>query len=334
MSPASPASAPAGRKPGFGFTVPQRASLFGVQSLAGMVELASVADASGAFTSMWVGDSILAKPRPESLTLLGALASATKTVRLGVGCMASFPIRHPLVFAHQWATLDQLSRGRMDLAVCTGLVKERGASEHEGTFFGVADKERVAKLEENVAIIRALWSRDFSHLPESAAQYRDVALDPQPIQQPLPVWIAANSVPGRYYEQSLRRVARLADGWMTVQFQPDRIASLWRDLAALLVEEGRDPETFPTLAYHNINVNPDRDAALAESKSFLDKYYGPVFSEEKVAAWTASGTPEQCAEQLMGLYNDGTKNITLRITSWDQVGQLQRVVNEVLPLVS
>jgi alkanesulfonate monooxygenase SsuD/methylene tetrahydromethanopterin reductase-like flavin-dependent oxidoreductase (luciferase family) len=320
------------RKPEFGFTVPQRASLFGVQSLADMVQLAAKADASGAFTSMWVGDSILAKPRPESLTLLGSLAAVTTRVRLGVGCMASFPIRHPLVFAHQWATLDQLSRGRMDLAVCTGLVKERGASEFEGTFFGVTDRQRVANLEENVAIIRALWSRDFSALPESAEEYRGVALDPSPIQQPPPVWIAANSVPGRFYEQSLRRIATLADGWMTVQHQPDRIAGLWRDLKAMLLEEGRDPERFPTLAYHNINVNPDRAAALAESKKFLDEYYGPVFSEKAVEAWTASGTPEQCAEQLVGLYNDGTKNITLRITSWDQVNQLQRVIHEVLPL--
>jgi alkanesulfonate monooxygenase SsuD/methylene tetrahydromethanopterin reductase-like flavin-dependent oxidoreductase (luciferase family) len=321
-------------RPQFGFTVPQRAALFGVQPLADMVELAAQADASGAFTSMWVGDSILAKPRPEALTLLGALAAATSTVRLGVACMASFPLRHPLVFAHQWATLDHLSRGRMDLAVCTGLVKERGASEHEGTFFGVTDKERVAKLEENIAIIRALWSRDFAGLPESALQYADVALDPQPLQQPLPVWIAANAVPGRFYERSLRRVARLADGWMTVQHKPDRIAGLWKDLKALLIEEGRDPDAFPTLAYHNINVNPDRKAALEESKRFLDNYYGPVFSESAVEAWTASGTPEQCAEQLAALYNDGTKNITLRITSWDQKDQLQRVINDVLPLVS
>lgn len=323
-------------KPEFGFTVPQRGALFGVQDLADMVELASVADASGAFTSMWVGDSILAKPRPEALTLLGALAAATTKVRLGVACLASFPIRHPLVFAHQWATLDHLSRGRMDLAVCTGLVKERGASEHEGTFFGVADKQRVAKLEENIAIIRALWSRDYTGLPDtpSASQYAGVELDPQPVQKPLPVWIAANAAPGKFYERSLRRVAKLADGWMTVQHSPERILRLWTDLKALLIEEGRDPDTFPTLAYHNINVNSDRKAALEESKNFLDKYYGPVFSESSVEAWTAAGTPEQCAEQLVGLFNDGTKNITLRITSWDQAGQLQRVINEVLPLIS
>lgn len=323
-------------KPEFGFTVPQRGALFGVQDLADMVELASQADASGAFTSMWVGDSILAKPRPEALTLLGALAAATKSVRLGVACMASFPIRHPLEFAHQWATLDQLSRGRMDLAVCTGLVKQLGASEREGEFFGVADKDRVAKLEENIAIIRALWSRDYSGLPgtESAQQYVGVELHPQPVQDPLPVWIAANAAPGRFYERSLRRVAKLADGWMTVQHEAERIAGLWNDLRALLIEEGRDPDTFPTLAYHNINVNPNRQQALEESKGFLDKYYGPVFSESAVEAWTASGTPEQCAEQLTQLFNDGTKNITLRITSWDQKDQLQRVVNDVLPLIS
>ncbi len=52
-----------------------------------------------------------------------------------------------------------------------------------------------------------------------------------------------------------------------------------------------------------------------------------------VASWTAAGTPEQCADHLRDLAEDGAKAITLRITSWDQKGQLQRLVNEVLPRV-
>jgi hypothetical protein len=58
-------------------------------------------------------------------------AAFTHRVRLGVGCMASFPVRHPLVFAYQWATLDLLSNGRMLLAACTGRVAG-GASAREG----------------------------------------------------------------------------------------------------------------------------------------------------------------------------------------------------------
>jgi alkanesulfonate monooxygenase SsuD/methylene tetrahydromethanopterin reductase-like flavin-dependent oxidoreductase (luciferase family) len=134
-------------------------------------------------------------------------------------------------------------------------------------------------------------------------------------------------------EKPMRRVAKIADGWMTVQILPKMFAGNWARLSEALRAEGRAPESFGTIAYHNININPDRNAALNESKRFLDEYYGPIFSPEMVAAWTASGTPEQCATHLRELANDGAKAITLRITSWDQKGQFQRLVNEVLPRV-
>src|SRR5437660_1211641 len=108
--------------PTIGFTLPQRGVFFGVTTVAEMLALAAKVDANPLFGSIWVGDSLGAKPRPDSLTLLGALASATQRIRLGVGCMASFPVRDPLVFAYQWATLDLISNGRMLLAACTGLV--------------------------------------------------------------------------------------------------------------------------------------------------------------------------------------------------------------------
>ena len=121
---------------GFGLTLPQRGVFFGVTTVAEMLELAGRADANPLFGSVWVGDSLGAKPRPDSIALLGALAATTRRVRLGVGCMASFPVRDPLVFAYQWATLDLISNGRMLLAACTGLVAA-GASAREGVPFGV-----------------------------------------------------------------------------------------------------------------------------------------------------------------------------------------------------
>src|SRR3989442_11846000 len=124
----------------FGFTLPQRGVFFGVTSMYKMMALAAQADANPLFASIWLGDSLLAKPRPDSLTLLGGLATATRRLVLGVGCMASFPVRDPLVFAYQWATLDLLARGRMLLAACTGIVAG-GASGRRGALWGVADRE-------------------------------------------------------------------------------------------------------------------------------------------------------------------------------------------------
>ena len=90
-----------GGRIGFGFTITQRAMLFGAANWNEMLDLARAADRNPLFDSVWVGDSLRAKPRPESVTLLGALTTATSRVRLGVGCMASFPIREPVLFAGQ-----------------------------------------------------------------------------------------------------------------------------------------------------------------------------------------------------------------------------------------
>ena len=135
----------------FGLTLPQRGVFFGVTSMERMMAMAARADADPLFDSVWVGDSLFAKPRPDSIAMLGGLATATRRLALGVGCMASFPVRDPLVFAYQWATLDQLAQGRMLLAACTGIVAG-GASAREGAIWGVADRERADRLAENIEI--------------------------------------------------------------------------------------------------------------------------------------------------------------------------------------
>src|SRR5262249_6984387 len=76
-----------------GSPIPQRGVPFGVATWPQMVALAREADRIALFDSLWVGDSVMAKPRPDSISLLGALCAATTRLKLGVGCMASFPIR-------------------------------------------------------------------------------------------------------------------------------------------------------------------------------------------------------------------------------------------------
>ena len=320
------------RRISFGFTLPQRGVFFGIATWPEMLKLAQEAERSGAFDSVWVGDSVMAKPRPESLTLLGALSAATERVKLGVGCMASFPIRDPIVFAYQWATLDLISNGRMWLAACTGIVAG-GVSAREGGIWGISDGQRGNRMAENIAICRRLWSEDNVSFAGKYRSFDGVTILPRPVQQPCPIWIAANPPPAMA-EKPMRRIAKIADGWMTVQIVPGMLSDLWSKLSRYLREEGKDPDAFPTIAYHNININPDRSAALEETKRFLDAYYGPVFAPPMVEAWTAAGTPAQCAENLRALASAGAKSIALRITSWDQRGQFDRLVKEVLPLVN
>ncbi len=317
--------------PSFGLTIPQRGMLFGVSTWSEMLAMAREADSLETFDSVWVGDSLMAKPRPESIALLGALSAATRRLKLGVGCMASFPIRDPVVFAYQWATLDRISSGRMLLAACTGIVAG-GASAREGIAWNVRDGQRGARMAENIEICRRLWREDDVSFAGKYRSFDGVTIRPRPVQNPCPIWIAANPAPAQS-EAPLRRVARIADGWMSVNVVPGLFRALWKRLRGHLNAAGKDPATFPNVAYHNVNVAPDRAAALEESKRFLDEYYGPVFSSSMVEAWTAAGTPEQCAADLRTLQADGARAITLRITSWNQRAQFERLVREVLPRV-
>src|SRR5207253_1259470 len=116
------------------------------------------AERAGGVDAVWGGDSLLAKPRLESVTLLSALAGITSRVRLGVGCLATFVHRHPVLFAQQWASLDVLSRGRAWLVVCLGGPSDANAAQAaEHAVMGVRSSERVARLEEGVAILRTLF---------------------------------------------------------------------------------------------------------------------------------------------------------------------------------
>ena len=129
-------------------------------------------------------------------------------------------------------------------------------------------------------------------------------------------------------------VARFADGWQTHSLRPEVFAEYWDTIRRYTRDEGRDPDGLGNCYYHNIHVNEDREAALAETKRFLDLYYSIDYTRARIEAWTALGSPEECAENLRRFRGTGMQRITLRLTAWDQAGQLERVIREVLPRVN
>ena len=317
----------------FGLLIPQRGTEFGVGTLAELLALGPLAERSALLSSVWVGDSLTAQPRADSLALLGALSAMTTRVRLGTACMASYPLRDPAVLAYQWASLDQLSGGRMVLGACTGLTGE-GVSAAEGAHWGVPDRERGARLAENLRLCRELWTGTEIDFDGRFHSYRGMAITPVPVQDPCPVFIAANPWNPSFADRALRRVATLADGWMTAASWPGLFETLWAQLSRQLTEAGRDPANFPVTVVYNINVGADRDESLAETSRFISAHEngGPV-PAPMVDAWTAAGPPAACAATLRTLLDHGATHVILRITAWDQYTQLDRVVNEVLPLI-
>src|SRR5256885_15584111 len=141
-----------------GLILANRAVVLGAVKVADLVDLTAQAERSGFFDAVWAGDSLLAKPRLESVTLLSALAGVTTKLRLGVGCMATFVHRHPVMLAHQWASLDVLSGGRAWLAVCLGGPSEGNAGPAAGhDVLSIASTARGGGVGEGVAGPRALF---------------------------------------------------------------------------------------------------------------------------------------------------------------------------------
>ena len=326
----------------FGLTLANRGVIIGIVKAGDLIELAQEAEAAGAFDAVWVGDSLLAKPRLESVTLLGALAGATRRLRLGVGCLATFVHRHPVLFAQQWVSLDVLSGGRAWLAVCLGGPDEQSpAQAQEHLVMGIRSGERVGRLEEGIVILRRLFHEKKVSHDGRFYRFEDVTLEPAPVQQPCPIWIASNptgltwkggaSASEAVVERAFRRVARYADGWMTNKVSPDQFRRQWARITAMAREEGRDPARLGSALYHNLNINVDRRAALEESKAFLDRYYASNFSPAFVEGWTAAGSPQQCIAELARYFEAGMQHIALRLTSWDQRGQLKRFLSEIAP---
>ncbi len=326
----------------FGLTLANRGVIIGAVTVPELFDMTRRGENSGAFDAVWVGDSLLAKPRLESIALLSALSSITKKVRLAVGCMATFPHRHPALLAQQWASLDVISNGRAWLAVCLGGPNEQSPAQAlEHKVMGIKDTERVGRLEEGITILRKLFHEEKASHKGRFYEFEGVTIQPRPVQNPVPIWIASNptgltwkdgaSAPSAAVERGLRRVARFADGWMTNKVTPEEFRSQWKRIQAMAREEGRDPVKMGSSLYHNINIKEDRKAALDESKAFLDKYYTSNFSMKFVEGFTTAGTPKQCIEELRAYFAAGLDHITLRMTSWDQTGQLNRFLKEVAP---
>jgi alkanesulfonate monooxygenase SsuD/methylene tetrahydromethanopterin reductase-like flavin-dependent oxidoreductase (luciferase family) len=304
-----------------------------------LLDAAVFADRSTAFDSVWVGDNFLSKPRLEAIVTLSAIAALTTHVRLGTICLATFPMRHPIVFALQWASLDLLSGGRTVLAVCNGKsAKDGPLFAHELEALGITSNERVGRLEEGIEILRTLWSReDASHLGRYYS-FRGVRLEPRPAQKRIPILIAANPHPSlgaAVEERILRRVARLADGWQTDGVAPHVFRRRWLQIREYAEQEGRAGEVQHSSLHLMVNLNRDSRKARATAVRFLDQYYGAgVVSDEKLSSWLACGPPAAVAEKIAEFMDAGCTTPVLRFVDPDQLGQIDCFVSNVMPLLA
>lgn len=205
------------------------------------------------FDSLWLSERI-GGDAPDPLVAMAFAAGRTRRLKFGMSVMV-LPGRNPVVLATELATLDRLSDGRLLPAFGLGV-----ADPHEQQAFGVERSERAALFDESLAVLRAAWSGEpFTH-HGARFHYDDLRVLPTPTQQHLDVWL------GGIAPSELRRVGRLADGWLPSFITPDDAARGRETIEGVLAEHQRtiDDDHYGVLIpYTTDALGPAPDAVIA-----------------------------------------------------------------------
>jgi probable F420-dependent oxidoreductase len=306
----------------FGVLLPTREAIMsGRPETAPLLTMAERAEAAG-FDSVWIGDSITARPRHEPLTLLAAVAARTRRVRLGTGVLLP-ALRPPVVLAHVVGTLDRLSEGRVILGV--GIAADAPAIRKEFAAVGVPFERRVGRVLETLEICRALWSRDHVSFSGKHFTLDDATVEPKPHRPGgPPIWIGGSG------PTALREAARF-DAWFPTGPSVEFFAEHFPVIQAAARAAGRAPDAVTGAAY--VTLALDANAAAAEQRlhRFLETYYAAPARVILARQACYAGPLDGCIEWLRRWIDAGAHHISLRFAGGDQLAQVDEAASRILP---
>ncbi len=306
----------------FGVLLPTReAVMSGRMETAPLLAMAERAEAAG-FDSIWIGDSLIARPRHEPLTLLAAVAARTRRLRLGTGVLLP-ALRNPVVLAHVVGTLDRVAEGRVILGV--GIAGDMPAIRKEFAAAGVPWERRVGRFLEILEICRALWSRDGVSFSGTHFTLDNVTMEPKPHRAGgPPIWIGGSG------PTALREAARF-DAWFPTGPSVEFFAEHFPRIQAAARAAGRKPDAVTGAAYVTVALDPSPAAAEQRLHSFLETYYASPARVVMARQATYAGPIEGCVEWLQRWIDAGARHIALRFAGGDQLAQVDEVASRVLP---
>jgi alkanesulfonate monooxygenase SsuD/methylene tetrahydromethanopterin reductase-like flavin-dependent oxidoreductase (luciferase family) len=299
----------------FGVLLPTREAVMSARSdPSSLYQLAERAEALG-FHSIWVGDSLTARPRIDALTTLAAVGARTRHVRLGTAIFLA-ALRHPVLLAYQLASLDWMTGGRIDLGVGYGRPKEP-TQEHEFKVLGLDPSQRMKMSEELVQVMRRLWrENDVSHTG-AFSRFEHVTLQPKPVQPGgVPIWLASNNV-----EPGLKRVARLGDGWLNNIKSPEVYRECWEKIRAYAADAGRDPDSINPGIYFTLAAGGEE--AVVEGQTFLARYYNRSYEAVANAMLCVTGSWDEVIDWIEKYVQAGARTVVLRFAARDQLAYLE-----------
>ncbi|MFC4118902.1 LLM class flavin-dependent oxidoreductase [Nonomuraea zeae] len=265
--------------------------------------------------SLWANDTLLG-PRVEPLAMLAALAPVTERVTLGTAALLP-AFRRPVTAAQELASIDQLSAGRLVIAVGAGFP---GRSEVEYALSEVPWERRFLRLDETVALWRALWAGErafhgkvlrFDDLPGSTPSFRPGGP---------PIWLGGAS------PSALARTGRLYDGWLPYPPDPADYRAGLDGVRRAAAEAGRPADAIAPALFVTVLISDDAEQAERDLDAYCRATYGLPYETVRTIQVMVAGPAERVAATLAGYAAAGAEHLVCRIaapTLADQLRQLE-----------
>ena len=270
------------------------------------------------FHSAWAQEQLLgARTQLSPLETMTFAAACTQRLRLGCAVFVS-TLHSPVHLAKSIASLDQLSRGRIEVGVGSGGPVRPFAA------FGVDPERYVRRFTEGVAVMKALWTEPQVTFEGEFWQLRDAAMEPKPFQKPFPPLWFGGSGPA-----ALRRAVRLGHGFFgagsttTAKFA-DQVLLVREALA----ETGRPADGFPIAKRLYVAIDADVERARDRVNAALERLYGRRVPSIEAAAF--AGTPAGCVAAAREIAAAGAELI-LFTPMYAPAGHAEILAAEVIP---
>ena len=232
----------------------------------------------------------------EPFVLYAYMAAVTTRLEFATGIMI-LPQRQTALVAKQAATLDFLSGGRFRFGVGNGW------NDVEYEALGQDFSKRGARCEEQIKLLRELWTKPLVTFEGRFDRIVDAGINPLPVQRPIPIWL------GGHADVVLRRAARLADGWLPIYGPDERGAAAVETFRTYIREAGRDPAKIGIESWINVGA--------------YDDGYGTMLNTEEAWLTWASGWKRLGATHLsINLMKAGLKTVDQHLALLGQVRQV------------
>ncbi len=273
------------------------------------------------FDSAWTQEQVIG-----TTPMLGPVETMTYaaacTGRLRLGCVVFVtPLHNPVHLAKSLSTLDQLSRGRVEVGVGTGGKVRPFAA------FEVDPSSLVSRFTEGIRLMKALWTEPRVDFDGRFWQLAGAGMEPKPFQKPHPpLWFGAN------HPNALRRSVRYGDGFFGAgSTTTARFAEQVPIVREALAEAGRDPATFGIAKRVYVVVDEDAERARERADAALVDIYGEF--GRTLGPVVVSGPPEACAAGVREVTAAGAE-LVLFTPFFEETEQMERLAAEVIPKVA